>query len=129
MEEFAEYMFLNNKNNRQIALSLEGIENNKDFFLFFIDLFSKGLVLCYGTNKSIDFDTLDQEKFDHIKKCMSAAGILISLKIEPTLTYTPTSINGPEIDELPEDLPISDYIFKIYKGSLVYQIQFLLTRN
>lgn len=66
---FAEYMFRTNTGDRIIQLNLEGIENNKDLFLCFIDLFCKGLVLCYGMgSKSIDFDCLTIERFAYMKK-------------------------------------------------------------
>lgn len=127
--QFAEHMFLRNKDNKPINLSLEGIENNKDLFLFMIDLFCKGLVLCYGTNNSVDFDSLNVENFAYLKKCMHAAGIVITLDIIELPIPIPTSINGAEIDDDVDDKPLESYVFRIYKNSNMYQIRFSLTHN
>ena len=129
MEEFAEYMFLGNPSHKQINLSLEGIENNKDLFLFFIDLFCKGLVMCYGKDKSIDFDILDIDKFEKLKKSMSNAGIIISLDIITLQTYISTKINSNELDLELNDHLLEYYTFKIYKGYLLFQIKFSLKHN
>ena len=129
MEEFAEYMFLGNPSHKQINLSLEGIENNKDLFLFFIDLFCKGLVMCYGEDKSIDFDILDIDKFEKLKKSMSNAGIIISLDIITLQTYISTKINSNELDLELNDHLLEYYTFKIYKGYLLFQIKFSLKHN
>jgi len=62
--DFAEIMFTKNENNYPIPINFEGIENNKDLFLCFMDLFCKGLIICYGNgNRSINFDDLDLDKF------------------------------------------------------------------
>lgn len=126
--EFSEYMFLHNINNRKIQLNLEGIEDNKDLFLFFIDLFCKGLVLCYGQNNSVDFDTLDLDKFAHIKTKMGNAGIIINLSIVDNPIFMATSINSAEIDAQDCNKSISEYVFKIYKGNHTYNITFILGR-
>lgn len=126
--EFSEYMFKNNTNNRKIQLNLEGIENNKDLFLFFIDLFCKGLVICFGENNSIDFDTLDLDKFAYIKQKMGNAGIHINLSIDQNPIYMNTSINSAEIDSQDPNKSVHEYVFKIYKGELTYNITFTLGR-
>lgn len=126
--EFSEYMFKNNIHNRKIQLNLEGIENNKDLFLFFIDLFCKGLVICFGENNSVDFDTLDLDKFSYIKTKMQNAGIHINLNIEQNPIHMMTSINSQEIDCEDPNKPVHEYIFKIYKGALTYNITFTLGR-
>lgn len=126
--EFSEYMFKNNTYNRKIQLNLEGIEDNKDLFLFFIDLFCKGLVLCYGNNNTVDFDTLDADKFAHIKTKMANAGIHINLSIKDNPIYMPTSINSDEIDSQDSDKPIHEYVFKIYKAQHTYHITFTIGR-
>jgi hypothetical protein len=127
--EFSEYMFISNKENKVIHLDLIGIENNKDLFLFFIDLFCKGLVLCYGENNSVNFDDLDIEKFAHIKTKMANAGIHITLEMIDNPIELPTSINSQDIENESDNKPLEDYIFKIYKGYHTYYITFKLTRT
>ncbi len=127
--EFATYMFLTNKDNKIIRLNLQGIENNKDLFLFLIDLFCKGLVICYGDNNKVNFDDLDVNKFNNIKQKMLNAGIIINLEIIQNVISVPTHINSSEIDSEVEDKNLEDYIFKIYKDLQIYEIRFSLART
>jgi hypothetical protein len=125
---FAEYMFVTNTTNRLIQINLEGIENNKDLFLCFIDLFCKGLVLCYGMgSKSIDFDCLTLDRFDSMKQKMKNAGIVVNLDVRENDTFMNTAINSEEIDRSPEDLPIESYKFVINSGYKTYNIWFRLS--
>lgn len=126
--EFATYMFLENKLNRIIRLDLQGIENNKDLFLFLIDLFCKGLVICYGENNTVNFDDLDITKFNNIKQKMLNAGIIINLNIIENLFSLPTHINSTEIDSEFDNKELEEYIFKIFKGYQIYEITFSLVR-
>ena len=127
--EFATYMFFENKDNRLIRLNLQGIENNKDLFLFLIDLFCKGLVICYGINNTVNFDDLDINKFNNIKQKMFNAGIIINLELIQTDVALPTHINSAEIDSESDNKELEDYIFKIYKDTQIYEIRFSLVRT
>ena len=127
--DFAEHMFLKNTQNRLMYLNLEGIENNKDLFLFCVDLFCKGLVLCYGSNNTVNFDDLDIDKFMNIRDKMILAGIKVDLAINESPFDLPTAINGPELDDEDENKPVHDYHFKIYKGYNIYDIQFEVVRH
>lgn len=125
--EFAEYMFRNNTNDRVIQLNLEGIENNKDLFLCFIDLFCKGLVVCFGNGaKSIDFDCLTIDNFNRMKTKMANAGIVVDLLVNNNVDHLPTAINSSDIDSSPEDMPLESYRFVIQHGYTTYNIGFRL---
>lgn len=127
--DFAEIMFTKNQDNYPLAINFEGIENNKDLFLCFMDLFCKGLVLCYGNgNRSIDFDDLDFEKFNHIKIKMANAGVIIHMNFVNTEYLQFTSINSEEIEYQPNNLPLEEYHFKIFNKSFIYDINFSLSR-
>lgn len=125
---FSEYMFIKNTYNRPIQLNLQGIENNKDLFLFLIDLFCKGLVICYGTNNSVNFDDLDLPKFQHIKSKMANAGIIIDMEITNSPIEIPTSINSEELEAEEDHKELKEYTFKIFKGLHIYNIKFCITR-
>lgn len=127
--EFAEHMFVRNRDDRKIALNLQGIENNKDLFMFMIDLFCKGLILCYGDGKSIDFESLTVEKFDHVKRKMANAGIVIKLSVIENETYMPTRVNSAEIEAMPENDPLESYNFKIHHGYNTYLLHFGLSHS
>jgi hypothetical protein len=124
---FAEYMFKTNKVNKIINLNLVGVENNKDLFCCFIDLFCKGLILCYGQGNTIDFDELDLEKFSYLKTKMECGGIIIKLDIIENPDPCPmTYINSVDIDNAPDNLPLESYCFKIFKENKIYHIYFSL---
>lgn len=127
--DFAEQMFLKNKNDKILHIDFIGIENNKDLFLCFIDLFCKGLVMCFGNHaRTIDFDDLTQDKFAYIKKKMGLAGICVNLNITqtPIPTNTITSINTEEIDNEEDYKPLNEYVFRILRSDLLYEINFEL---
>lgn len=124
--KFVEYMFIDNNKDRLVELCLEGIENNKDLFLFFIDLFSRGLVMCYGN--PLNFDDLDEIKFGYIQKKLANAGIDIHLVITKNPVPLATSINSAEIDEEDNHKPLESYVFRIIKSNYTYHITFSLRR-
>lgn len=125
--DFAEHMFVRNTTNRLISLNLEGIENNKDLFLCFVDLFCKGLIACYGEGQSsVDFDSITLERFQHLQKKMRNAGIIANLDIIDNPVEIPTSINSHEIEMSPDDQPLESYYFRIFNREKTYQIHFTL---
>jgi hypothetical protein len=127
--DFAEIMFTKNENNYPVLINFEGIENNKDLFLCFMDLFCKGLILCYGNgNRTINFDDLDLEKFKYIQTKMMNSGIVIHMNVVPVDYELPTSINSNEIESQPDDLSLESYHFKIYNKFYIYDISFELNR-
>lgn len=127
--EFAEHMFVRNRDDRRIGLNLQGIENNKDLFMFMIDLFCKGLILCYGDGKSVDFDSLSIDKFDYIKKKMANAGIVIKLDILQNEIELPTTLNNVDLERAPENDPLETYHFDISHGYTTYRVQFALSHS
>jgi len=127
--DFAEIMFTKNENNYPVLINFEGIENNKDLFLCFMDLFCKGLIICYGNgNRTINFDDLDLEKFKYIQTKMMNSGIVIHMNVVPVDYELPTSINSNEIESQPDDLSLESYHFKIYNKFYIYDISFELNR-
>jgi hypothetical protein len=118
--EFVEYMFVGNTSDRPIYMDLVGIENNKDLFLFFLDLFCKGLIAKYGNgSSSVNFDDLDVVKFTYLKRKMALAGIILHLDIIQTENAVfPTAINSEELDAEDDNKPLESYKFKIPKTSI-----------
>lgn len=127
--DFAEIMFTKNENNYPVPINFQGIENNKDLFLCFMDLFCKGLIICYGNgNRSINFDDLDLDKFKYIKTKMANAGIIINMNVIKVEYLLTTSINSNEIERQLDDLPLESYHFKIYNNFFIYDMSFELHR-
>jgi hypothetical protein len=127
--DFSEIMFVRNTDNIPLHINFQGIENNKDLFLCFIDLFCKGLVICYGNgNKSINFEDLDQEKFNNIRTKMACAGIIVNMDIIECPIKLPVSINSQEIEDKYDMNPLESYYFKIFNYPYIYVINFNLER-
>jgi hypothetical protein len=150
INDLASFMFIKNKNNAIIELSLGGIQNNKDLFFFCLDLFCKGLVHLFGDNGKVHVDQLTMEQFAIVKQKMSLAGIDVILNIirlpkdihveyetnldsdvsPPDIKEHPTAINISEIDsELDSNKPMSEYIFKLKMHDIVYNINFQLVHR
>jgi hypothetical protein len=147
VEELARYIFLLNKNDSIIELSLGGIEDNKDLFYFCLDIFCKGLVLLFGVDNRIIINDLSLEQFNVMKQKMLNAGVLVTLDIIaapepkdnddfqgncprdlPTSALYPR-VNIKHIELLPNDLKLTDYKFEInLTPTLTYIIQFDITR-
>lgn len=127
IDNLAEFIFLRNKNNAEVYLQLNGIEDIKDLFFFCLDLFCKGLVLLYGEGNRVDLETMSMEKFIDIKHKMSLAGIDVQLTThipESDDITASTTINLQELDSQQGNLRLSDYCFTINSPSLIYNLKF-----
>jgi hypothetical protein len=137
VNELAEFLFLRNTNDAIVELSLGGVEDNKDFFFFCLDLFCKGLVMIYGEGNSLIINNVSEEQFNNVQKKMANAGISAKLHVhhdndpdsppdldEPSLF---PSVNMTELQQMPSHLEVEDYVFKINMTSkLTYNITFQL---
>ena len=135
----AEFLFLRNTSNSLVELTLGGIEDNKDFFFFCLDLFCKGLVLLYGKDNKLIINDINEEQFAVVQKKLDNAGILAKLTVNvlpPPEADIPRDIEDPsmfpninmaELKELPSNLDIDSYILKInMTPRLAYNITFHL---
>ena len=147
IDDLAMFMFLKNKNNAIIELSLGGIESNKDLFFFCLDLLCKGLVLLFGNDRKVELDSLTPEAFDDVKKKMSLAGINVQLHIEqiysPQTSTLTTDDDGPSdlvddfrnainLNELNMDVDckqLEDYVFRMKMDKIIYNIAFNLVHR
>ena len=124
------FLFLRNKDNATVELSLEGIENNKDMFMFCIDLFCKGIVLLYGEGSNyIELDKLTMENFDVIRKKMNNAGIEVLLEIDQDQKHSTSSINFDHIMQQPDNWDIERYYLELRTPEITYNIRFKLFHN
>lgn len=133
VDDLATFMFLKNKNNAIVELSLGGIENNKDLFFFCLDLLCKGLVLLYGENGRVDVEILTLDSFKLIEKKMALAGIHVKLHIE-SIAIDPTeecvnAINLDDINLQSDNELLTDYVFKMKMDSIIYNIAFELVHH
>lgn len=151
----ADFMFIKNKNDAQIELELNGVEDNKDLFFFLVDLFCKGLVILFGVNNKVEIGDLSMEDFNIVKQKMSLAGVEANLyitEIEDTETketldkkldqdidmdedapvdIDPMSkyVNFNDLEKESNNKPLSHYVFKLKQQKLIYNINFTLIQN
>lgn len=147
INDLAEFVFLGNKNNATIELSLNGIEDNKDLFYFCVDLFCKGLVMMFGENGKVSVDEINLEQFKSLQEKMANAGIAVSLKVyeeekkesivdegpegeAPDIPVEPEPpVNLSHIESLPCDMGLGEYSFVIRSPPMVYNVSFDIFRN
>lgn len=129
IDDIANYMFLSNKNNNLISLSLPLLDGNKDLFYFFLDLFCKGLVILFGYNNRVPIENVTIYDFEKVKEKMACAGINIILNVTTNNNlYTGFSINFTDIEFLPQNLNLRDYEISMITPHHKYKISFDLTR-
>lgn len=149
VDNLAEFLFVKNVHNLCVDMSFEGEEmkTSKDLFYFFLDLFCKGLVLTFGDGtNTVDVPSLTEEQFAIINKKMQNAGIEVKLVVHQTSndeaqepdditssqhTSSPASVNFPEIMNMPDNLPLNEYSFRIILPTVgvMYVITFDLIHN
>ncbi len=128
VDDFATFLFKRNINNAIVELSLGGVENNKDLFLFLVDLVCKGLVLLFGEENRVELDNVTSDDFNMIRKKLSCAGINVDLMVEINDGDIP-GINLYEIENIAEDTPLEQFKFKITSISYVYTLRFKLVHK
>jgi hypothetical protein len=139
IDELASFIFLRNVNNAILDLSLGGLENNKDLFFFCLDLFCKGLVLTVGNGTSVDLEDLTMNDFLNIKTKMICAGIEPILQIFPAdidednkvseEASVKNKLNLDELQNMDDNSPMSDFMFKVCSKTSIFIVQFKLIHN
>lgn len=126
IDDFAKFVFIENKDKKYVQFDIDGLETAKDLFLFFVDLTTKGFILLYGENNSVEIDKLNLEKFNVIKQCLELVGIHIILSIEINNENKFNTLNKEEIQLYKENELLETYIFKMYSIDYIYKIIFKL---
>lgn len=143
VDQLAVYMFRTNllQNPKWIQLQISGLENPKDLFCLFLDLFFKGIVIVYGVDNRVYIDELGQEQFQVIAKCMHMAGIQCHLDMTPdqkeddaaealesasaVAKNTKCIIDSMNsISSLPDNLNINDYSFSLRIANTLCRLSF-----
>jgi len=128
VDHLAEFIFTKNVNNAIIELSLNGLENAKDFFFFCLDLFCKGLVFMFGEGSlSVNVNNIKIEQFVQLREKLRLAGIEVHLDAQPPDVDVKSDeifINIMELQEMSDSLPLKDYKFIIKCCEFTYIINF-----
>lgn len=133
VDHLAEFIFTKNVNNAIIDLSLEGLQNAKDFFFFCLDLFCKGLVYMFGNGSIVHVQDISQENFTQLRNKLKLAGIDAILEITPPdIDVRPGELRT-NINELntysPDDASLDQYKFILKSCDFTYIIHFQLVHN
>ena len=124
LENFANFVFLENINNLKVHLELGGVLHNKDLFFFLFDLFCKGLALTFGGEKrTVELNSLSEENIEVIKMKMALAGIKVTVIFDPEINEVVTS-NIIDIEAGEDNLPLESYIYKLQTKTCNYMILF-----
>lgn len=130
IDDLANFLFVKN-NSTRVALSLPQLECQKDLFYFFLDLFCKGLMIFFGNNNRVEIEKLTYNDFDNVKKKMKCCGIIAHLEV---LSAVDTNINLLDgnpinvsaIEELPDNLNLEEYQFRLLTLNGIYIVYFSL---
>lgn len=125
VDEMIPIIFLN-KSKQGINMCLNGIEDSYDLFCFCLDLFTKGLVLLYGSpeTRKVDLDDLTFEQLSYAIQQLEKANIKINIQTEKK---TDSSI-GISIPSRNTDFELEDYILTINMRHDKHLIFFTLQR-
>lgn len=126
VDDLATFIFIKNKNNAIIELSLGGVENNKDLFYFLIDLLCKGLILLFGNNNRVDLEYISLDDFKIMQAKIELAGIETVLDIEMNTNNIISGVNIRDIELMNDNSKLEDFIFKVIDKKLIYHINFKL---
>ena len=126
VDDFAQFVFLRNVNDAAIELSLGGVENNKDLFCFMVDLLCKGLVLMFGSDNRVEVESLTLDDFGRLKKKLACAGINVHLSVTQNSESDIIGINMHELNDIPDESPLSDFTLKLTSITFIYHIKFSL---
>lgn len=151
LQGLVEYLFVGNKTDAKVYLNLpqgdDGIRNNHDLFMFFVDLLCKGMVFLYGNeDRKLSLDKLTPEQLEFIKKKLRNAGVELRVNIAPVDFLDPTNQHqeayikpcivknnnsecsqGSQGSQDSQD-NLEDYVLRIVSNKVEYSISFALVR-
>ena len=133
--QLLEHIFFKNANKQKIFLEATAIRTTKDLFRFCLDLFCKGLVLCYGDeSRKVEIDSLSMEQIQAVIDKLSYTGIMTIIQVmtkdpdvddnSKTFGYKILQESVKKIEEYPDNGDLKDYNFKIKVGENVFCIFF-----
>jgi hypothetical protein len=129
VDDLTEFIFQKNTGMKTFNLTLDGLETSKDLFFFILDLFCKGLVFLYGTDKTVDLSSVTPDMFSALAHKLLYAGISIHLTTsQVTDDEGRPRINIYELLTRPYDLALDEYKLELRIQGIVHVISFGLVR-
>jgi hypothetical protein len=137
LNDLTEFLFLKNYTNKQIGISLNGIDTSRDLFCFCLDILCKGLVLLFGKDNKVVLQDLSYDDFNKVNEKMKCMGIRCHLETFEVETpqetiidlWTQNVLNIHRIHTSNENLKLEEYHFDIQTKEFIYRIRFELIHN
>ena len=136
--QLLEHIYFKNRNKQKIFVEAASLKSTKDLFRFCLDLFCKGLVLCYGDeSRKVTIDSLSLEQIQDVIDKLSYTGIMTIIQVlqkdmeaedhasnAEESSYSILTESVKRIDEYPDNGDLKEYNFKIKVGPTVFCIFF-----
>lgn len=122
LQDLAHFLFVSNSNDATVQLSLDKVKDVDELFYFFVHIFFKGLILLYGTDNSVEIETVNEEQLAYTCKKMLNAGIECIIKVDPSGACNPPSIMYLK----PKTLKVEDYCMILKTPLAAYTLSFKL---
>lgn len=134
--QLVEYIYFKNQAKKKILIETSDLQNSKDIFCFCLDLFCKGLILCYGgETKRVEVNNLQMENIQDVIDKLSYTGIMTIVQIMGLQENNHELLKSPhdllvksvnDISQYPENDSLDKYNFKLQVKDMMYIIRFEL---
>lgn len=125
VNDLANFLFIQNKNDAVIELNLGGIKNTFDLFCFLLNILCKGIVLMFSPDTmKFDIDSITSEQFAVATTKLANAGILCDVDVSSNSTNKTASVNFDSIDDNKTEL--KDHAAVITTADKILKITFRL---
>lgn len=135
--DLAKYIFEENlQQQNEIFLDVRTLQTNKQLFLFFFELFCKGLVILFGSAEGrLELNSVSSEQFDVVRECLRRAHIKLKLTTydadmarlldhDVTSSRNVADRSAAQLRDADEDLPLDEYTFEIFVNNVLMIISF-----
>lgn len=132
INDFADFVFTKNYENKHIELNIGGLDDTKDLFCFCLDLMCKGLVLLFGKDNRVFVHELSADQFQIMREKLRCVGIDCLLSITPVELppdqmvdlWAQNYLNMQRIRESVNSDRLEDYHFNLQTLDSIYKIKF-----
>ena len=133
LRQLVQFIFVDNVRDSLVQLNLpngeNGIRDNHDLFVFFMDLLCKGLVMLYGgEDNKVPLESVTHEQLVYVTRKLKNAGIALSVDIKHVETHDGTKLTLPPCILKGETGELSDYKMRLVSSNVEYTIKFAIER-
>jgi hypothetical protein len=108
---FPKLVFVDNKDDRRLDVTLNGVETAEDLFQFFVNLLTRGIVMLYGQGtQSVQIDNLDDDQLAFLVRKFRNLGVLLKIDVKE---QAPASLGAVFVVDKDKANDISGYTLKL----------------